>query len=83
MFERREAGGAEVSFLITAWLGGKEAESQWKRKKPLGRAHSPTGEGSQKRSELRRDEKPVGHLEKKGSSVLFLQGLLQLFHVTL
>lgn len=29
------------------------------------------------------DKEPLSHLEKKGSSVLLLQGLLQLLHVAL
>lgn len=91
VFESREAGGAERR-LITAWLGkGSPRESmEWQAGCPSGGREgpwvgltAPTGEGSQKKSELRRDEEPLGHLEKKRSSVLLLQGLLQLLHISL
>ena len=39
--------------------------------------------GAPRKSELRRDQEPWSHLEKKGSSVPLLQGLLQLLHIAL
>lgn len=70
---------------ITAWLGeGIPKGEPGLRGKPCpSREREDPGWGSQKKAELRGEEEPLGHLEKKGSSVLLLQGLLQLSHITL
>ena len=82
-----------MRLLTTAWLGqgfpkgalggASRLSPGAKREGPWVGLTSPTGEDPKKKSELRRDEEPLGHLEKKGSSVLLLQGLLQLLHISL
>lgn len=90
--ESREAGGVEATLLMTAWqwqafpkrqLGViSRLSSGGQREGPWIRLTAPISEDSKKKSELRRDEEPLGHLEEKGSSVLLLQGLLELLHIS-
>lgn len=75
---RAERQGNWGRLNITAWLGEGIPKGELgvgSRLHPGGEREGP-GWGSQKKSELREDEEPLGHLEKKGSSVLLLQSLL-------
>lgn len=81
-----EAGGVEVTLLMTAWqwqafpkrqLGVvRRLSSGGHREGPWVGLTAPVSADSKKKSELRRDGEPLRHLEEKGSSVLLLQGLL-------
>lgn len=76
----------ELTLLMTAWqwqafpkrqLGVvSRLSSDGQREDLWVGLTAPVSEDSKKKSELRRDEEPLGHLEEKGSSVLLLQGLL-------
>lgn len=73
---------AELKIGFSQQPGWGKNSPRESRLNPSGeRLTAPTGQDSEKKAELR--EEFLGHLEKKGSTVLLLQGLLQLLHISL